>query len=131
MFTYYSMENTNHGLCLIINNEIYNSNSPRIGSGLDVTNLTNLFSELGFVIILEENLTQSEMKTALEKFASDPRHKKADMAIIICLSHGQLGQLEMVDGKTVILKSKYCVPLTIRLIRKFFAVLYGGPIQDI
>ena len=107
MFTYYPMENANHGLCLIINNEIYNSNSPRIGSGLDVTTLTNLFSELGFTIILKENLTHSEMKTTLDQFATDQRHKKAEMAIIICLSHGQLGQLEMVDGKTVILKLKY------------------------
>ena len=95
------MEKRVHGLCLILNNEVYIKGPPRKGSQTDVATLTTLFSELGFEIILKENLTLSDMDSTLKEFTEDTRHEASEMCVIISLSHGRLGQLQMVDGTTV------------------------------
>ena len=101
MFTYYSMEKRVHGLCLILNNEVYDEGPPRKGSQKDVATLTALFSDLGFDVILKENLTLNDMDSTLKEFSQDARHEASEMCVIISLSHGRLGQLQMVDGTTV------------------------------
>ena len=95
VFTYYRMQKRVHGLCLILNNEVYHKGPPREGSQKDVATLTALFADLGFDVILKENLTLNDMNSTLKEFSQDARHEASEMCVIISLSHGRLGQLQI------------------------------------
>ena len=96
------MTKENHGLCLIINNEIFETDGKnRRGSGEDVKTLNNLFTELHFDTIVVPNLRRSQLNEVLNNFANDVRHKEAEMCIVIVMSHGDNGAIETVDGHMV------------------------------
>ena len=102
----YKMDQENHGLVLIINNEKFVDLRQREGSQEDVKKLSGLFKELGFKIIVAENLNFRTMRQALNEFADDDRHKEAEMCVVIILSHGGNGYIECSDGLNVSLFSK-------------------------
>ena len=99
------MEQDQHGLCLIINNEKFKDGRHRSGSQIDVLRLKNLFTELGFDCSVEQDLTETEMTEILTEFAEDDRHIKSEMMILVILSHGSLGKIETIDGKEVSFKN--------------------------
>ena len=96
------MNKENHGLCLIINNETFEiEGKNRRGSSKDVKTLKKLFTELRFTIIVKKDVRRSELDEVLNNFANDERHKKAEMCIVIVMSHGDNGAIETVDGRMV------------------------------
>ena len=112
----YPMKNDDHGLCLIINNEIFEKYEPRIGSSEDVKRLQQLFGELGFSVITKKNLTIKEMEKVLNNFVKKDEHKKSEMCVVIVMSHGKEGCFETTDGNLVS-KTKY-------LLLIFFSPVY-------
>lgn len=99
----YPMQNHNHGLCLIINNEKFEKYKPRAGSSEDVTRLRQLFEELGFTVIIKKDLTINETEKVLNNFVKKDDHKKAEMCVVIVMSHGEEECFQTTDGRPVIL----------------------------
>ena len=94
------MTKNNHGLCLIINNEVFKNEEckNRKGSEKDVDTLEKLFSELGFTTLVETNLSKPQLDKTLTNFAKDNRHIVSEMCIVIVMSHGLNDAIETVDG---------------------------------
>jgi len=99
----YKMTAFPRGLALIIEIEefVNNVEKQRIGSHVDVDNLTNLFKQLHFKAEHKKNLTRPQFLTVLREFASNPDHREADMMILAVLSHGRDGQVVTSDGLPV------------------------------
>ena len=57
-----------------------------------------LFSLLSYVVTVHRDLDSEGFEEALESFASDERHSKADSAIVCVLSHGQEKGIYATDG---------------------------------
>ena len=74
---------------------------PRIGSNQDVTKMSKLFSELGFTIIIQNDLSRRNMERQLKNFAQDRRHLDSEMMVLIIMAHGSLGKIWCTDGKEV------------------------------
>ncbi|WKX93752.1 hypothetical protein Q1695_011203 [Nippostrongylus brasiliensis] len=91
------------GLCLIINNENFTSMPRRHGTDIDRANLKNLFRQLGYTVIVENDLNCKEMLARVRSFANDPEHKHASSAIVVVLTHGERDQLLGVGGDDDIL----------------------------
>ncbi|KAJ1353169.1 Ced-3p [Parelaphostrongylus tenuis] len=85
------------GLCLIINNENFSSMPRRQGTEIDCANLRNLFHQLGYNVLVENDLTCKEMLAQMRLFASDPRHRLASSTVVVVLTHGERDQLLGVD----------------------------------
>ena len=94
------MIKNNHGLCLIINNEVFKNDEgkKRRGSEKDVETLKKLFSELGFTTLVETNLSKPQLDQTLTNFAMDNRHVRSEMCIVIVMSHGSDGVIETADN---------------------------------
>ena len=94
------MIKNNHGLCLIINNEVFKNEEckNRKGSEKDVDTLEKLFSELGFTTLVETNLSKPQLDQTLTNFAMDNRHVGSEMCIVIVMSHGSDGVIETADN---------------------------------
>lgn len=94
------MIKNNHGLCLIINNEVFKNDEgkKRRGSEKDVETLKKLFSELGFTTLVETNLSKPQLDQTLTNFAMDNRHVGSEMCIVIVMSHGSDGVIETADN---------------------------------
>ncbi|EYC28085.1 hypothetical protein Y032_0008g327 [Ancylostoma ceylanicum] len=89
---------TPKGLCLIINNENFASMPRRHGTEIDCTNLRNLFGQIGYSVVIENDLTCKEMLSRVRTFANDPAHRFASSAIVVVLTHGERDQLLGVGG---------------------------------
>ncbi|VDM57086.1 unnamed protein product [Angiostrongylus costaricensis] len=81
------------GLCLIINNENFSSMPRRQGTEIDCANLRNLFHQLGYNVLVENDLSCKEMLAQMRLFASDPRHRLASSTVVVVLTHGERDQL--------------------------------------
>ncbi|CAI4229195.1 unnamed protein product [Auanema sp. JU1783] len=77
------------GLCLIINNEKFETMPARKGTHVDKINATNLFTQLGYKVIVKENLMGIEMMKAITDFAKDPMQLKSSSVVVIVLTHGE------------------------------------------
>lgn len=67
--------------------------------------LEELFTEkLKFQAVIHQNLKADEMKTTLLKVAINVDHSRYDCFVCCILSHGVLGSIYGVDGKTVEIK---------------------------
>nr|CDJ96108.1 Caspase Recruitment and Peptidase C14 domain containing protein [Haemonchus contortus] len=86
------------GLCLIFNNENFISMPRRQGTDIDCRNLKSLFHQLGYRVIIENDLSCKEMLSRIRDFASDPQHQFASSAIVVVLTHGERDQLLGVGG---------------------------------
>ncbi|KAK5984263.1 Cell death abnormality protein 3 [Trichostrongylus colubriformis] len=86
------------GLCLIFNNENFASMPRRQGTEIDCANLKNLFTQLGYSVKIEHDLSCKEMLSRVRSFASDPQHRFASSAIVVVLTHGERDQLLGVSG---------------------------------
>ncbi len=101
MMPSYKMSSNPRGLALIIEiDEFVNDiHEKRIGSHVDVENLTKLFQQLHFNLDHKKNLSREELRQALQEFARRPEHIKADMMILVVLTHGLDGVIYASNGK--------------------------------
>jgi hypothetical protein len=86
---------------LIINNENFQQLATRTGS-VDVANLKTLFTKLGFLVDVKENLTKRETLEVLMDFSQNKGHITGHVMILVVLSHGEEGgKIFTHDDKTV------------------------------
>eukprot|EP00092_Neocalanus_flemingeri_P031123 GFUD01033806.1.p1 GENE.GFUD01033806.1~~GFUD01033806.1.p1 ORF type:complete len:318 (-),score=80.68 GFUD01033806.1:74-1027(-) len=87
----YNISSSVRGLALILNNEEFPSKEDyktRTGSQVDVVNLSDLFQQLGFIVVTQQNLTRNDTLKYLIDFASHPAHASADMMVFCMSTHG-------------------------------------------
>ncbi|XP_029812248.1 caspase-12-like [Suricata suricatta] len=77
-------------LALIICNKNFDHLSERQGSEKDISGMQDLLENLGYSVVLKENLTAPEMKAELELFAARPEHRFSDSTFLVFMSHGIL-----------------------------------------
>nr|XP_024652309.1 LOW QUALITY PROTEIN: caspase-12 [Macaca nemestrina] len=75
---------------LIICNKEFHYLLNRNGSELDLLGMQDLLENLGYSVVIEENLTAQEMETALRQFAARPEHQSSDSTFLVFMSHGIL-----------------------------------------
>lgn len=65
----YNMYHSRRGRAIIINNDIFDNNlvSPRKGSHVDVENLTNEFTNLGFEVTVFSNMPYYQISEAINE----------------------------------------------------------------
>ncbi|XP_036115830.1 caspase-12-like isoform X2 [Molossus molossus] len=77
-------------LALIIHNKEFDYLCNRYGSEVDLLGMQDLLGNLGYSVIVEENLTASEMEAVLWQFAARQEHKSSDSTVLVFMSHGVL-----------------------------------------
>ncbi|KAI5266489.1 Caspase-4 [Manis pentadactyla] len=77
-------------LALIICNKEFDCLSKRYGSENDLFGMKDLLENLGYSVVVEENLTALEMEAALRWFANRQEHKFSDSTFLVFMSHGLL-----------------------------------------
>nr|XP_046263266.1 caspase-8-like [Scatophagus argus]XP_046263267.1 caspase-8-like [Scatophagus argus] len=137
----YQVKSQPTGLCVIINNETFTDMKLRSGTNKDAESLAEVFSWLGFRVLMCKDQTRDQMVQALSCFASlsdfsqlqklhvkewsssgftdlqgVPEHGDAFFCCI--LSHGQNGVVFGIDGEPLPIK---------QTIRTFKATLIGKP----
>uniref|UniRef100_A0A2K5IL61 Caspase 12 (gene/pseudogene) n=1 Tax=Colobus angolensis palliatus TaxID=336983 RepID=A0A2K5IL61_COLAP len=75
-------------LALVICNKEFHYLHNQNGSELDLLGMQDLLENLGYSVVIEENLT--EMETALRQFAARPEHQSSDSTFLVFMSHGIL-----------------------------------------
>ncbi|XP_020777763.2 caspase-3-like [Boleophthalmus pectinirostris] len=105
------------GLCLIINNENFQGEMDTLTGGqLDVNAAKKTFGNLGYEVIVEQNLTVQEMRKQMLKISKLDHSGYASFACVI-LSHGHQGVVSGIDGivpfedLTIYLKGERCPTL--------------------
>ncbi|EEB18836.1 Caspase-1 precursor, putative [Pediculus humanus corporis] len=85
----YNMYHSRRGRAIIINNDIFDNNlvSPRKGSHVDVENLTNEFTNLGFEVTVFSNMPYYQISEAINEVSKED-HSDADCLMIAVLTHG-------------------------------------------
>ena len=79
---------------MIINNEEFTFKEQyhtRIGSQVDVGNLGDLFKQLGFGVVILQNLSRNATLKYLIDFSSHKAHASADMMVFCMATHGVEG----------------------------------------
>lgn len=98
--TKYVMTSKPRGICLIINNVIFQNteHKERKGSDVDKEALMQIFRTFHFKIIVAENLEKAKMEKKLREIASED-HKQYNCFVCCILSHGKEGGVFGVDGE--------------------------------
>ncbi|XP_074656385.1 uncharacterized protein LOC141909701 [Tubulanus polymorphus] len=98
----YYMNHVRRGRALIISNKEFDTSKNRIGTEFDVESLREVFSDLGFEVVVHENLTAEEMKSEMREAAKDYPHDESDAFVCVILSHVRQGdEVIGTDGNTV------------------------------
>ncbi|XP_067315362.1 caspase 8, apoptosis-related cysteine peptidase, like 1 isoform X2 [Pseudorasbora parva] len=102
---FYSMSNSPHGYCLIINNYNFETTSLRNRSGTDKDkgNLTRVFEKMLFEVEVRDDLQALDMLNVIKEFA-ERDHSKMDAFVCCILSHGEKGSVLGIDGKQVLIR---------------------------
>ncbi|KAK2498644.1 hypothetical protein MC885_007810 [Smutsia gigantea] len=77
-------------LALIICNKEFDCLSNRYGSENDLFGMKDLLENLGYSVVVKENLTALEMEAALRQFADRQEHRFSDSTFLVFMSHGLL-----------------------------------------
>lgn len=77
-------------LALIICNKKFDYLFDRDNADTDILNMQELLENLGYSVVLKENLTAQEMETELMQFAGRPEHQSSDSTFLVFMSHGIL-----------------------------------------
>ncbi|XP_059123256.1 caspase-12-like [Peromyscus eremicus] len=77
-------------LALIICNKKFDYLFDRDDAEVDILNMQELLQNLGYSVVLKENLTAQEMETELRQFAGRPEHQSSDSTFLVFMSHGIL-----------------------------------------
>lgn len=88
---YYRLTHNPHGLCVVINNEMFKVDlRSRAGTQEDARALNETFTSLGFKVEIHNNLTAAAMKILVTEMGK--RDFQNDDALVVCvLSHGEHG----------------------------------------
>uniref|UniRef100_A0A1I7TE83 Caspase-7 n=1 Tax=Caenorhabditis tropicalis TaxID=1561998 RepID=A0A1I7TE83_9PELO len=97
--TMYRNFSSPRGLCLIINNEVFEQMPTRNGTKADKDNVANLFRCMGYTVICKDNLSGRGMIMTIRDFAKHEAH--GDSAILVILSHGEDNVIIGVDDVPV------------------------------
>lgn len=103
----YNMCHKYRGICLILDNDTFSPHgqtrnlSQRVGSSVDTEAIADLFSKLGFDLIIRKNLTASGVKETL-KSISLLDHSDNDCFVCFALTHGDHGNLYAYDCRYAI-----------------------------
>ncbi|XP_073347568.1 caspase-3-like [Pagrus major] len=126
----YQLNSQPTGLCVIMNNENFTCMDKRHGTDKDAQSLAEVFSWLGFRVLMCKDQTRDQMDRALKCFASlsdlsqlqefsiqewsnnrfthlkeaPPSPKHGDAFICCILSHGESGSVKGTDGKSLPIK---------------------------
>ncbi|XP_018056037.1 PREDICTED: caspase Dronc-like isoform X2 [Atta colombica] len=86
----YPMRSKPRGLVLIITNIYYELSyeKPRFSAKYDNNNLKKLFEEMGFIVVIYQNLTGQAMKDIIKEFSKRDDLNKVDSCFVIVTSHG-------------------------------------------
>lgn len=85
----YNTKGKHRGKVLIINNiKFLQEKQERKGAEIDEKNLRSLFRDMGFEVEAHRDLKKAAMVTKVSKFTNDSFLKKADMSVLIMMSHG-------------------------------------------
>jgi len=103
----YSMTNRRHkGICLIINNEVYDKArgynkdfKDRRGSSKDADSVKELFGKLGFYVESQKNLTKAKMDKLIDMMVNFQGLNTYSCFVAVFLSHGENECLNCVDGQ--------------------------------
>ncbi|XP_004626285.1 caspase-12 [Octodon degus] len=77
-------------LALIICNTKFDYLSNRDGAEVDLLRMQDLLNDLGYSVVVKENLTAQEMETELREFAHLEEHRSSDSTFLVFMSHGIL-----------------------------------------
>jgi len=99
----YPMTRRPRGLALIIDIELYENDiqEQRLGSDVDVENLTALLRGLEFDVTVRKNLALGPFYREITEFCCNKMNAEADMAIVVILSHGKDGFVYSADGQSI------------------------------
>jgi len=99
----YDMTRRPRGLALLINIDTYENDvqEQRVGSDIDVENLSELLKGLEFDVAVHRNLHLAAFFKVITEFCCNKMHKEADMAIVVILSHGKDGVVYAADGQSI------------------------------
>jgi hypothetical protein len=105
----YDMHQLPRGLAVIIDIEIYENDvqERRLGSHVDVENLTQLLTGLSFEVSVHKNLQLSQFHQVITEYRSHPHHSQSDMTIVVILSHGKDGIVYAADGQSIDMEGIY------------------------
>ena len=100
----YKMTANPRGMTLIINNKLFNDGKKktRKGSEKDVDLVKALFSDLGFMVQTEENLTKEDMMNKIDDVVCQD-HSSYDCFVLWLMSHGESGKVMCSDGKMILI----------------------------
>lgn len=96
----YKMDYPSVGMCLIINNKNFNKctgMSTRNGTDADAGTVLKTFTDLGYTMVIENDLTVADMK---KKMLTVSKADHSNFASFVCvlLSHGDEGVIYGTDG---------------------------------
>lgn len=95
----YKISSNPRGICLIINNVNFETESlpERKGSDVDAIRFKKIFSQLGFNVIAKRNMPAMEMKTEFTLTSAACR-RGHDALVVILMSHGNESAVYGSDG---------------------------------
>ncbi|XP_046820105.1 caspase-1-like [Vespa crabro] len=90
----YNMNYDNRGKCVIFNHAIFEDKNlnERKGTDIDTTRIKDVFTQLGFEVLIYDNLTYVEVKDIISKLSNED-HSKNDCICIFVLTHGTSNDL--------------------------------------
>lgn len=132
----YDMNQSTHGVCIIITNHRFAEHKDRKGSGKDEQRLLHLFAHLGYNVEVKKDLDGHKMKEYLSQVANREEHDSADSFVCCILSHGEKdsifgsdSQLVDIDDLVTPFKGNRCHKL-IGKPKMFFIQSCRGTIDD-
>lgn len=75
-------------LALIIWNFEFEHLPKRSGAEADVKGMTELLQDLGYGVVVRQDLSSSDMESELKAFAARPEHASSDSTFVVFMSHG-------------------------------------------
>ncbi|XP_032664632.1 caspase-1-like [Odontomachus brunneus] len=101
----YNMNHKNRGICVIFNHEEFEIGGfdRREGSSVDAMKLEKSFGNLGFDVMVHDNLTHREVIDVLDELSNKTDHRDNDCICIVVLTHGL--QNDMISAKDAIYKT--------------------------
>ena len=102
----YNMTALPRGITLIVNNKLFDDHpehgkqATRHGSEEDVRQVQDLFKNLGFEVLTEENLTRQQLLEQLDSVAYED-HSDYDCFVLWLMTHGKSGEVFCSDGEKI------------------------------
>lgn len=97
----YPIINEQPGICLIINNEIFNNHLTRSGSKIDVDKFKKQFEKLNYNVITRSDLSRNQFLDLLKEQTKKKELVNQDIFVAIIMSHGVSENVITSDGEKV------------------------------